>query len=216
MITTQRPDDARSVTHGAGRAGCQREADQHRRTRTRTSGGCRQRGDERRRRRPGWRGRCTGDDDARATAGRRRLLQGQRREHARRTARAAPTATSPDPARRTFSTLRGRPLGPHRAAGVEPDERRPYDVGRCLAPCLEELRDHPRAPVRPPLRGLRGRRRLPALAGQDDHRVRRPPLLHDHHEPPPAAHQRLVRRARVAAGARTWWSATSCTRWCSA
>ena len=43
------------------------------------------------------------------------------------------------------------------------------------------------------LRGLRARRRLPALAGQDDHRGRRPPLLHDHDEPPSAAHRRVVR-----------------------
>ena len=53
-----------------------------------------------------------------------------------------------------------------------------------------------RSPVRPAPRGLRGRRRLPALARQDDHRVRRPPVLHDHDEPPPAAHQRVVRRER--------------------
>ena len=64
----------------------------------------------------------------------------------------------------------------------------------------EEERDRLRPALRPLLRGLRSRRRLPALAGQDDHRVRRPPLLHDHHEPPPAAHQRVVRRARDRAG----------------
>ena len=60
--------------------------------------------------------------------------------------------------------------------------------------------DRLRPALRPLPRGLRPRRRLPALAGQDHHRVRRPPLLHDHHEPPPAAHQRLVRRARDGAG----------------
>ncbi len=53
-----------------------------------------------------------------------------------------------------------------------------------------------RPALRPVLRGLRARRRLPPLAGQDDHRVRRPPLLHDHDEPPSPAHQRVVRRAR--------------------
>ncbi len=55
-------------------------------------------------------------------------------------------------------------------------------------------------PVRPLPGGLRPRRHLPALAGQDDHRVRRPPVLHDHDEPPSAAHQRVVRGARDGAG----------------
>ena len=55
--------------------------------------------------------------------------------------------------------------------------------------------DRPRAPLRPHLRGVRGRRRLPPLAREDHHGVRRPPLLHDHHEPPPAPHQRVVRGA---------------------
>ncbi len=41
---------------------------------------------------------------------------------------------------------------------------------------------------------------VPPLAGQYDHGVRRPPVLHDHHEPPPAAHRRLVRGARDGAG----------------
>ena len=57
-----------------------------------------------------------------------------------------------------------------------------------------------RPAVRSLLRGVRARRRLPPLAGQDHHRGRRPSLLHDHHEPPPAAHQRVVRRARDGAG----------------
>ena len=50
-------------------------------------------------------------------------------------------------------------------------------------------------------RGLRARRHLPALAGQDDHRGRRPPLLHADDEPPPPAHERVVRRARDGARA---------------
>ena len=66
-------------------------------------------------------------------------------------------------------------------------------------------------PVRPLPRGLRPRRHLPALARQDDHRVRRPSLLHDHDEPPPAAHQRVVRRSTRRCRARTSWWATSST-----
>ena len=61
-------------------------------------------------------------------------------------------------------------------------------------------RDRLRPAVRPLPGGLRPGRRLPALARQDDHRVRRPPVLHDHDEPPPAAYQRVVRRARDRAG----------------
>ncbi len=57
-----------------------------------------------------------------------------------------------------------------------------------------------RPPLRPLPRGVRGRRRLQALAGEDRHRVRRPPVLPDHDEPPPAAHQRRLRGA-VPAGA---------------
>ena len=48
--------------------------------------------------------------------------------------------------------------------------------------------------LRPLLRGVRARRHLPPLAGQDDHRGRRSPLLHDHDEPPPPAHRRSLRR----------------------
>ena len=72
-----------------------------------------------------------------------------------------------------------------------------------------------RAPLRPVLRGLRDRRRLPALAGQDHDRVRRPPLLPDHDEPSPAAHQRVVRRERDRARQERRRRATSCTRSCS-
>ena len=50
-----------------------------------------------------------------------------------------------------------------------------------------------RPPVRPLPGGVRGRRRLQALAREDRDRVRRPPLLPDHDEPPPAAPQRRVR-----------------------
>src|SRR4051812_27767818 len=41
--------------------------------------------------------------------------------------------------------------------------------------------------------GVRGRGGLPALAGQDRDRGRRPPVLPHHHEPPPPAHQRRLR-----------------------
>ena len=52
-----------------------------------------------------------------------------------------------------------------------------------------------RPPLRPLPRGVRGRRRLQALARQDGDRGRRPPLLPDHDEPPSAAHQRRLRGA---------------------
>src|SRR6266436_4167538 len=42
--------------------------------------------------------------------------------------------------------------------------------------------DRARTALRAVLRGLRARRRVQALAGQDHHRVRRPSLLHDHDE----------------------------------
>ena len=42
-------------------------------------------------------------------------------------------------------------------------------------------------------RGVRGRRRLQALAREDGDRGGRPPVLPDHDEPPPAAHQRRLR-----------------------
>ena len=48
--------------------------------------------------------------------------------------------------------------------------------------------------VRTQLRGVRGRRDLQALAGQDGHRVRRPPVLPPHDEPPPAPPRRALRR----------------------
>ena len=54
--------------------------------------------------------------------------------------------------------------------------------------------------VRPLPRGVRGRRDLQALAGEDRDRGRRPPLLPDHDEPPPAAPERRL-RVGVAAGA---------------
>ena len=66
----------------------------------------------------------------------------------------------------------------------------------------DRRRDRPGRPrgerrpsLRPLPRGVRGRRRLQALAGEDRHRGRRPPLLPDHDEPPPAAHQRRLRGA---------------------
>ena len=62
---------------------------------------------------------------------------------------------------------------------------------------IETDQADPRGLRRPPLRalprGVRGRRRLQALAREDGHRGGRPPLLPDHDEPPPAAHQRRLR-----------------------
>ena len=97
------------------------------------------------------------------------------------------------PSERSRQSRAWAPHGP----GTAGCERRPHLATVRSTPPHDggDPGDHARAPLRPQLRGLRGRRHLPALAGQDDHRVRRPPLLHDHHEPPPAAHQRLVRRA---------------------
>ena len=48
--------------------------------------------------------------------------------------------------------------------------------------------------VRSQLRGVRGRCDVQALARQDGHRVRRPPVLPAHDEPPPAAPRRELRR----------------------
>src|SRR5688572_14769765 len=67
----------------------------------------------------------------------------------------------------------------------------PIDGGWYPVPTLRR-HDRSRAPVRPLFRGLRDRRHLQALAGQDDHGGGGPPLLHDHDEPPSAAHQRVV------------------------
>ena len=47
--------------------------------------------------------------------------------------------------------------------------------------------------VRAVLRGVRGRRRVQALARKDRHRVRRPSVLPAHDEPPPAAPGRALR-----------------------
>ena len=94
-------------------------------------------------------------------------------------------------------------------------DRAPSTTGAGRPVATVGSHDHPRATVRSLPRGLRGRRRVQALAGQDDHRVRRPSVLHDHDEPPSAAHQRLVRRARACRAA-TSSSATSSTRSCSA
>jgi hypothetical protein len=70
--------------------------------------------------------------------------------------------------------------------------------------------------VRPQLRGVRGRRDLQALAGQDGDRVRRPPVLPAHDEPPPAAPGRQLRGETTQFRARTSSWATTCTRCCSA
>ena len=105
----------------------------------------------------------------------------------------------------------GRQPGPHPAGAGQrytwrlsiDGESLPDWVARVHHPAprrAEVADDDLRPALRSLPRGLRARRHLPALAGQDDHRVRRPPLLHDHHEPPPAAHQRVVRRARDGAG----------------
>src|SRR3954468_4406869 len=70
-------------------------------------------------------------------------------------------------------------------------------------PCRRNGPGRPRGDRSPPLRalsrGVRGRRRLQALARQDGDRGRRPPVLPHHHEPPSAPHQRRLRVA-VAAG----------------
>ena len=107
-----------------------------------------------------------------------------------------------------------------RASGV------PDAAGMLLAP-LETTqeseharsRDRPgrargqrRPPLRPLPRGVRGRRRVQALAGQDGDRGRRPPVLPDHDEPPPAAHQRRLRQ-RSPSRAATWSSGRWSTRW---
>jgi len=56
-----------------------------------------------------------------------------------------------------------------------------------------------RASVRPLSRGVRGRRRVQALAREDRDGVRRSPVLPDHDEPSPAAPQRRLRE-QIAAG----------------
>ena len=60
--------------------------------------------------------------------------------------------------------------------------------------------------------GVRGRRRLQALAGEDRDRGRRSHVLPDHDEPPPAAHQRPL-RVSSRSRARTSSSGRSSTRW---
>ena len=57
--------------------------------------------------------------------------------------------------------------------------------------------------------GVRGRGGLQALAREDDHRGRGPPLLPADHEPPPAAHQRRLRVPVPAGQERGGRSATS-------
>src|SRR3954447_2371919 len=69
-------------------------------------------------------------------------------------------------------------------------------------PCRRNRPGRPRGDRSPPLRalsrGVRGRRRLQALARQDGDRGRRPPVLPHHHEPPSAPHQRRLRRREPA------------------
>ena len=113
------------------------------------------------------------------------------RARARSTSRVRFSATPTGRARVTAATRTTR----HRRRSPATDDDTDDDGDYRLAVAAMTIA---RAPVRPLPRGLRRRRRVQALAGQDDHRVRRPPLLHDHDEPPPAAHQRLVRRAERA------------------
>ena len=110
-------------------------------------------------------------------------------------------------------------------AGVAHAARRPYRrrVARHIAESWQDRgmspelrRDRPgrprgerRPPLRPLPRGVRGRRGLQALAGQDRDRGRRPPVLPDHDEPPPAAHQRRLRGAVPAGPQRRRRAATS-------
>src|SRR5215211_6014052 len=102
-------------------------------------------------------------------------------------ARSPSRSRGPNPA---FRTIRRR--------SIQEDERkhdRPPAHDRPGGP-----RGIRRAPLRALPRGVRGRRHLQALAGQDGHRGGRPPLLPHHDEPPPAAHQRRL-CGGVAAGA---------------
>src|SRR3954447_10867302 len=97
----------------------------------------------------------------------------------------------------------GKSIGPPLLRFPPPSDKGPNDdrdrLGAQARHRPGDARGVRRPPLRPLPRGVRGRRRVQALAGEDDHRGRRPPLLPDHDEPPPAAHQRRVRVA-VAAG----------------
>ena len=79
------------------------------------------------------------------------------------------------------------------APHVGPAEGEPRDDRHRLHHRSARARGHRRPRLRPLPRGVRGWRRLQALAGQDRDRVRRPPVLPHHDEPPPAAPQRRVR-----------------------
>ena len=90
------------------------------------------------------------------------------------------------------------------AAGIYAVSRIPRSMGETETRPIETDQADREAsgarPVRPLPGGLRGGRRVQALAGEDRDRGGRPPVLPAHDEPPPAAHQRRV-RGRVAAGA---------------
>ena len=80
----------------------------------------------------------------------------------------------------------------------------PGDGPRCAARALRSL-----------VRGVRRRRRLPALARPDDHRGRGSSLLHaDDGGRAPSTSTRTTQRRRWRAAA-TWWSGRSSTRRCS-
>ena len=98
---------------------------------------------------------------------------------------AEPAPTGPPASRRT--RRRASPPTSRRASPAASSRRNsvPTTPTGSVPP-----HDGSRSALRAAPGGLRRRRRVPALAGQDDHRVRRPPVLHDHDEPPPVAHQR--------------------------
>ena len=120
--------------------------------------------------------------------------------------------------------LRGRRRRARRCTGARPAAAAPDPSGaavRLAHASVRVQRTRPRQAawahaVRTQLRGVRGRRDLQALARQDGHRVRRPPVLPAHDEPPPAAPRRATTPRRPPSSARTSWSATTSTRSCSA
>ena len=141
-------------------------------------------------------------DDHRRRALRRHLVVEAQRQAARGHDRAVRAA------RRRRSRRRSRPRSPTWAASRSSTRRSPSPRRYDPAPMNDRARavHRPgrarglrRPSVRALPRGVRGRRRLQALAGEDRDRGRRPPLLPDHDEPPPAAPQRRL-RGGVAAG----------------
>src|SRR6476619_2060559 len=69
------------------------------------------------------------------------------------------------------------PSGLARYTSMGPSGVSTSKVVVCMGGIYARPHDDVRPPLRPLLRGLRGGRHLQALAGQDHHRVRRPPVL---------------------------------------